>query len=53
MKLRVRNYYCPLCDITVKRLSDKKWIKSMCSKSNNVITRLMLKSYYKSKTNNK
>jgi ribosomal protein L37AE/L43A len=41
MKLRVRKYKCPKCKKVVKRLSDKKWIKSICDDFG-ITTRLML-----------
>lgn len=42
MRAKLNNYRCPKCKKIVKRQSDKKWIRSMCGDSGNVMTRLML-----------
>jgi ribosomal protein L37AE/L43A len=42
MRVKLNNYKCPKCKRIIKRRSEKKWIRSMCEDSGNVMTRLML-----------
>lgn len=42
MQNRLRQYKCSLCKQVVWRKSNKQWIKSMCERSGNKMSRLML-----------
>lgn len=42
MKTRKRKYKCPHCDKIVTRISNKKWITSMCMDMGFRNTRLIL-----------
>jgi hypothetical protein len=42
LKKRLRNYHCSACDQTVKRMSDKYWLMSMCDASGFKMARLTL-----------
>jgi len=42
MRKRKRKYRCPLCKKVVLRVSDKQWIKSICTSTEDKTTRLIL-----------
>ena len=42
LKVRLRNYHCPACEQTIKRMSDKYWIRSMCDSSGYKTVRITL-----------